>query len=150
VVDAVKEERTPSMVLLQEVTAMRTPVILDVNPEPEALEWEQDFLSTRLEVGVLGCCGPETNGGCPLLNGQPCGKVEAADGILFQLDLDRPQHRAILLRYIASVDVPIRVLVSEDQKERWAPLLRDVEVFTPPVGPAKLDAFVAEVSSETE
>lgn len=126
---------------------MNTPVILDVNPDPDALDWEQDFL-TRIETSVIGCCGPDHQGGCPLLEGDACAKIEAADGVLFQLDLDRAEHRQILARYVRILDVPIRVVVSPQQKVRWANLLEHVEVFTPPVGPATLDAFAAEVESE--
>ena len=128
---------------------MRTPVILDVNPDPEALDWEQDFL-TRIETSVIGCCGPDRVGGCPLLVDKPCAKIEAADGVLFQLDLDRAEHRRLLAKYVRLLDVPIRVVVSAEQQVRWAHLLDLVEVFTPPIGPAKLDAFVAEVESETD
>ncbi len=128
---------------------MRMPVILDVNPDPEALDWEQDFL-TRIETSVIGCCGPDRVGGCPLLEGKPCAKIEAADGVLFQLDLDRTEHRRILAKYVRLLDVPIRAVVSAEQKVRWAPLLDLVEVFTPPIGPAKMDAFAAEVESETD
>jgi hypothetical protein len=46
------------------------------------------------------------------------------------------------------LSVPIRVVVTEEQSTRWARFLAPVEVFVPPIGPAKLDAFVAEVESE--
>ena len=128
---------------------MRTPVLLDVNPEPAALDWEQDFL-IRIETSVITCCGPDRQGGCPLLRGEPCAKIEAADGVLFQLNLDRAEHRRILAKYVRLLDVPIRVVVSPEQRLRWAHLLEDVEVFTPPIGPAKLDALAAEVESETD
>ena len=125
---------------------MRAPVILDVNPDADALGWEQDWLG-RLDLPVVTCRGPHESWRCPLLAGRPCGKVERADGILFQLDLDRPDHREILRRY-TELDVPIRVVVAPDQAVRYRDLLRPVEVFTPPIGPAKLDAFAAEVESE--
>lgn len=128
---------------------MRTPVLLDVNPEPAALDWEQDFLS-RIETSVITCRGPEREGGCPLLRREPCAKLEAADGVLFQLNLDRAEHRRILAQYERLLDLPIRVVVSPEQKLRWAHLLENVEVFTPPIGPAKLDALAAEVESETD
>lgn len=126
---------------------MRAPMILDVNPDPEALNFEQDFLN-RLEIPVTKCCGPDAVGGCPLLRGEPCLKIEHADGVLFQLDLDRTEHRQILAKYVALLDVPIRAVVSPEQKKRWAPLLQHVEVFVPPIGPAKLDGFAAEVESQ--
>lgn len=126
---------------------MRTPLILDVNPDREGLFWEQDFLG-RIDARFSGCCGPDAQGGCPLLRGTRCAKAETADGIIFQLDLDRAHHRAILAHYIELVDVPIRVVVTAEQQKRWADLLAPVEVFTPPIGPAALDAFAAEVESD--
>lgn len=125
---------------------MRKPVILDVNPDPEALEWELDWLE-RQEVAVVKCSGPHRAGGCPLLQGKSCGKVEKADGVLFQLSLDRDDHRQILETYARTLDVPVRAVVSEADKVRYADLLSDVEVVVPPVGPAGLDAFASEVES---
>jgi len=128
---------------------MRVPVILDVNPEPQALSWEQDFLG-RLEIPVEPCCGPDQEGGCPLLSHGYCSKVARADGVLFQLDLDQPLHRQILQRYTATLEVPIRVVVTSEQQERWPDLLEHVEVMTPPLGPAALDGFAAEVETSLE
>ena len=125
---------------------MRTPTILDVNPDRDALTWEQDFIG-RLEDHVIGCRGPRNEGGCPILRGDHCSKIRAADGVLFQLNLDRPDHRAILWRYKKLLDVPIRVVCTKEQEEKWSLLLADVEVVNPPVGPAALDAFSAEVES---
>ena len=129
---------------------MRTPVILDVNPAPEELQWEQDWLQEGLGIPVVKCAGPHGVGDCPLLRGEPCGKVEKADGILFQLDLDRPDHRKILSLYADKLDVPIRAVVADEQRIRYADLLSKVEVVSPPVGPASLDAFAAEVQSEID
>lgn len=122
------------------------PTILEVNPHPEELDWDQEFLG-RMEIPMLRCTGPHGPGKCPILRGQPCGKIQKADGILFQLDLDREDHREILRLYIEMLDVPIRAVVSEEQQQRYAELLKDVEVVTPPVGPSMLDAFAAEVES---
>jgi hypothetical protein len=49
---------------------------------------------------VLVCHGPGTKL-CPLLGGEGCSKVDSAHGIVFQLDLVRPQHRDIVRRYRA-------------------------------------------------
>ena len=125
---------------------MRNPVILDVNPDPEALHWEDDWLG-RQDVDVVTCEGPHEPGGCPLLRGEPCGKIKKADGILFQLNLQRADHRKILQTYAENLDIPIRAVVSEGDKEEFADLLADVEVVTPPVGPSSLDGFAAEVAS---
>jgi hypothetical protein len=86
-------------------------------------------------------------GGCPILRGDHCPRLEQADGVLFQLDLDREDHRAILARYIELLDVPIRVVCTADQKVRYSELLEPVEVVTPPVGPAALDGFASEVEA---
>lgn len=123
---------------------MKTPTILDVNPSSGDIAWEEDFMK-KLELHVLLCAGPETRGGCPILEGKDCSLMSQADGILFQLDLDQPQHRLILSRYVELLDIPIRVVVTEEQAARYADLLRDVEVMTSPVGPASLDGFAAEV-----
>jgi hypothetical protein len=126
---------------------MKKPMILDVNPDPDALDWEEDLLA-RFDISTIGCCGPDARGGCPLLSNQPCAKIDAADGVLFQLDLDRFEHRRILTKYMQQLSVPIRVVVTQEQRERWARFLAPVEVFVPPIGPAKLDALAAEVESE--
>lgn len=128
---------------------MRSPLILDVNPDPHDLEWEADLLE-RLEAHVITCRGPQPEGACPILQGKECSKISDADGILFQLDLEREDHRAILRAYVDRLDIPIRVVVGPGQREAFASELRDVEVVEGPVGPAALDAFEAEVESEID
>ena len=128
---------------------MRRPLILDVNPDQQDLDWEADLLE-RLEAHVVTCRGPQRAGACPILQGKNCGKVAAADGILFQLDLEREDHRAILEAYVERLDIPIRVVVGPGQREAFASELRDVEVQERPVGPAALDGFAAEVESEID
>lgn len=125
---------------------MRNPVILDVNPDPDALDWEQDWLA-RQEVEVVRCRGPHASRACPLLQGKPCGKIARADGVLFQLSLDREDHREILETYARTLDVPVRAVVSEADKTKYPDLLAQVEVVVPPVGPAALDGFASEVES---
>jgi hypothetical protein len=57
--------------------------------------------------------GPEQGTLGPILSGEGYELAEGAYGIVFELDLDRAQHRAILSRYKESLrsDVPIRVVV---------------------------------------
>jgi hypothetical protein len=126
---------------------MKTPTILDVNPDLTNSQWEDDFM-TRLELHVLLCSGPPENGTCPILKYKSCPIADKADGILFQLDLDRPMSRAILRRYIDHLDIPIRVVATDEQAARYADLLADVEVMRPPVGPSGLDGFAAEVEHQ--
>ena len=69
--------------------------------------------------------------------------------MLFELDLDRPQHRAILRRYreLARADVPIRVIVTLEHAERYAEELRDVEVVTHNQTVSDLDGFACRVEA---
>jgi len=69
--------------------------------------------------------------------------------VLFELDLDRPQHRAILRRYreLARPEVPIRAIVSPAQAERYADAFADVELLAHTPTVADLDGFAAEVEA---
>jgi pentose-5-phosphate-3-epimerase len=75
--------------------------------------------------------------------------ADAAHGVVFHLDLDRPQHRAILERYKAVLreDVPIRVATTFEQARRYASLLAGVQVWTHEPGTGDLDGFAAEVEA---
>jgi hypothetical protein len=68
---------------------------------------------------------------------------------VFQLDLDRPQHRSILARYqeVLPEDVPIRAVVSEQQAEQYAELLRGVQTWLDEPTAGDLDGFAAEVEA---
>lgn len=109
------------------------------------------FETTFLEkIGhpVLVCHGPE-GGVCPLVAGDGCPKFEDAHGIVFELDLERPEHRAIIRRYrqLAGTDLPIGVLVQADQAARYADLLANVNVWTRQPTVSDLDGFAAEVEA---
>lgn len=98
---------------------------------------------------VIVCHGPEPKTLCPILSGAGCPKAEGAHGVVFLLDLDRPQHRAILNQYksILRDDVPIRVKVSWEQSVRYADLLAGIQVWTHHPGTGDLDGFAAEVEA---
>ncbi|MFQ5932464.1 MAG: hypothetical protein ACE5MM_08660 [Nitrospiraceae bacterium] len=99
---------------------------------------------------VVVCHGPEPKTLCPILRkGGSCALVDQAHGIVFELDLDRAQHRAILRRYqeVVRDDVPIRVLVSSEQAERYRELLSGVEIWTDEPGVGDLDAFSARIEA---
>ncbi len=121
-------------------------ILLDV-PEG-AGEVDRDFLE-RFGHPVRVCHGPHAGELCPLLKTGECEMVDSAHGIVFELDLDRPQHRAILERYqkVVRPDVPIRAVVRPEQAEQYADLLKGVEVWTHDPNVAELDAFAAEVDS---
>jgi hypothetical protein len=122
-------------------------VLLDVSPG-DAGEFDRATLE-RMGHPVLVCHGPSPDELCPLLGGCRCPKFEQAHGIVFKLDLDRDQHRAIVRRYrqLARPDVPIRVLVSPAEAERYAELLQDVEFWSHEPNVADLDGFAAEVEA---
>jgi hypothetical protein len=121
-------------------------ILLDVSPG-DAVEFDVSFLE-RNGHPVLVCHGPGTEL-CPLLSGEGCSKFDAAHGIVFQLDLDRPQHRAIISRYrdLTRPDLPIRVVVGPGQAERYPDLLSDIEVWTHEPTVAELDGFAASVEA---
>lgn len=121
-------------------------VLLDV-PPGYAGEFDRATLE-RMGHPVLVCHGPSETA-CPLLRGAGCPLFEQAHGIVFKLDLGLDQHRAILRRYrqLGRPDMPIRALVSASDAERYAELLRDVEVWTREPCVADLDGFAAEVEA---
>jgi hypothetical protein len=98
---------------------------------------------------VVVCHGPESGEPCPLLTGDGCPMFEQAHGIVFKLDLRLDQHRAILQRYrqLGRPDMPIRVMVSVSDAERYGELLRDVELWPHEPCVAELDGFAAEVEA---
>jgi hypothetical protein len=121
-------------------------VLLDVTPG-DAGEFDRVALEGTGHP-VLVCHGPEA-ALCPLLGGVGCPKFDQAHGIVFKLDLDRSQHRDIVRRYrqLARPDVPIRVLMTPAQADRYPDLPRDVEVWTHEPTVADLDGFAAEVEA---
>lgn len=123
-------------------------LILDVTPNDGALD--KDFLE-RLGHPVLVCHGPAWGHACPIIKGA-CPKVASSHGLIFQLDLDRPQHRIILKRYqeVAADDVPIVAVVKPGQEERYADELDGVLVWIEEPTVAELDGFAALVEASDE
>jgi len=122
-------------------------VLLDV---PRGADGEFDRAALeRMGHPVHMCHGPPLGTVCPLLDERGCPLFSQAHGIVFQLDLRRSHHQAILRRYqeLARRDVPIRVVVSPTDAERYADLLRDVEVWTHEPTAADLDGFAARVEA---
>ena len=124
----------------------RSVVLLDVLPGKGT--FDRSILE-RLDHEVVECGGPEADHLCPLLGGEGCEKFETAHGVVFELDLDRPQHRAILQRYhdLGGDDLVVRVVVSAEQQERYADLLSQVQVWDHAPTVADLDGFTAQVEA---
>jgi hypothetical protein len=123
------------------------PILVDVGTGDSG-EFEASFLE-KVGHPVVLCHGPDEGSLCPLLAGQGCVKFDQAHGIVFELDLDRPQHRAIVEKYrkLAGAELPIRVVVRAEQVERYVDLLVDLEVWTRRPTVADLDGFAAEVEA---
>jgi hypothetical protein len=108
---------------------------------------DSDFL-VRLGYEVKVCNGPG-EGACPLVAGEGCPLAENARGVVFELDIDNPKHRAIVRRYKNALrdDMPIRVVVKPGQEHEYADLLRGVRVWTHEPVAGDLDALASEVQA---
>jgi len=121
-------------------------ILFDIPLDSEVLD--RDFLE-RLGHRVMVCNGPQPGRLCPILSGDGCELAEGAKGIVFELDLDRPQHRAILERYKSSLseDVPIRVVVPPEQVLEYSDLLHGLRVWDHVPVAGDLDALASEVDA---
>jgi hypothetical protein len=122
-------------------------ILIDIG-EGASATFDQRFLE-RNGHAVVVCHGPDHGTLCPILTATGCQSVTDAHGIIFVLDLDRPQHRAILARYrdVVRPEVPIRAAIRPGQRERYPELLDRVEVWEHEPTVADLDGFAAEVES---
>jgi hypothetical protein len=120
-------------------------LILDVTPG--AARFERSFLE-RLGHPVLVCHGP-AHEPCPLITEDSCDMLDAAHGVVFQLDLDRAEHRRILQRYqeVLNSETPLRVVVLPGQEITYADLLEDAWVWTHEPSAGELDGFAAQVEA---
>lgn len=121
-------------------------ILLDVIPG-DAEDFDASFLE-RTGHPVIVCHGPGDQL-CPLLGGTGCDKYEAAHGIVFRLDLDIVQNRAILKRYraLSRPDLPIRVVLRPGQAERYQDTLAGIEVWEGEPTVAALDGFAARLEA---
>jgi hypothetical protein len=121
-------------------------ILFDV---PDGVEPADKTFLEQLGHPVLVCHGPAPKQLCPILKGEGCPLAEGAHGIVFELDLDRPQHRAILAEYKKTLrsDVPIRVAVRPGQQAQYRELLSGLKVWSHEPVAGDLDGFVAEVEA---
>jgi hypothetical protein len=122
-------------------------ILVDVSPGADGT-FTTSFLG-KVGHPVLVCHGPHEGEVCPLLAGKGCERYEEAHGIVFDLDLDVPQHREILRRYrsLRREDLPIHVVTTDEKAQLHRDVLTDVEVWTHEPTAADLDAFAAEVEA---
>ncbi|HEY3428612.1 MAG TPA: hypothetical protein VGK83_08110 [Acidimicrobiia bacterium] len=116
---------------------------------PEGHEVVDRGFLEQLGHRVMTCTGPQPGMECPLLSGEGCPLAEGAHGIVFELDLDRAKHRAILSEYKSSLrsDLPVRVAVRPGQEAKYGDLLRGLKVWTHTPVAGDLDAMAAEVEA---
>lgn len=109
---------------------------------------DSQFLE-QLGHRVMVCNGPPDGTLCPILKGEGCELAANADGIVFELDLERTQHRAILTKYKDALkgDLPIRVVVSPEQAAQYHELLKGLKVLDHAPVAGDLDALAAEVDA---
>jgi hypothetical protein len=122
-------------------------ILIDISSH-HGEDFDRAFLE-RTGHDVVVCHGPEHEGMCPLLAGTSCELVDSAHGIVFALDLDQEQHRAILQRYqaVTRPEVPIRAVVQHGQRTKYAELLDEFEVWEHEPTAADLDGFAARVEA---
>jgi hypothetical protein len=121
-------------------------VLLDTGSAADEA-FDVSFLE-RNDHPVLVCHGPGADTTCPLLSGEGCELFGAAHGVVFQLDLDHPEHLAILEQYRdLRPDLPIRVVARPDQADRYGELFSAFEVIVHDPTAADLDGFAAEVEA---
>ena len=120
-------------------------VLVDCRSE---LSWETDLLRQRGH-DVVYCPGSPLGASCPILGGDFCAKVAAASGVIFDLDLDRAEHRAILAKYrgLLGPEIPIRVLIREDQVAAYPELFEPVQMWIERPTPADVIEFAAALES---
>lgn len=119
---------------------------------PAGLEPADRAFLEGLGHSVEVCHGPPGGTVCPILTDEGCPLAQGAHGIVFELDLDRPEHRAILRKYKSSLrdDLPLRVAIRPGQAQRYDELLSGLRTWewTPVAG--DLDALAAEVEASRE
>jgi hypothetical protein len=122
-------------------------VLIDVSEGTEVKLTTE--LLDKLGHPVLICHGPPHGTLCPLLRDGSCDILDQAHGVIFEFDLDRPQHRAILKRYreILAEDIPIRVVIPAGQDQAYSELLRDIDVSVTELTVGDLDGFAAGVDA---
>ncbi len=117
--------------------------ILDVSPAGGA---EERHLLEAMGHRVMVCPGPSEDGRCPLVEDGSCAVVDAADGVVFRLDLDDPYHRQMLRCYHTELGeaTPLHVVVRPGHRQCHAGLLEGMSVSVGDVGGA-LHGFSSQV-----
>lgn len=114
------------------MTARPHRVVIE-NADPASREAERRALRAR-GLDVVDCGGPRDLGvaGCPVVTSGRCSLVEHADVVLFDLDLDNEDDRAVLAAMRAAhPDVPVVLEVPTAKARRHAGVLAGLTVIPP-------------------
>lgn len=116
---------------------------------PTGRKPEDSEFMENLGHPVMVCHGPGGDHVCPILTGEGCELAEGAHGVVFELDLDLDQHRAILQSYKTKLrsDIPIGVVVKPGQAEQYATMLAGVKVWDHIPAAGDLDGLAARVDA---
>lgn len=109
---------------------------------------DHEFLE-QIGHRVMVCGGPTADAPCPILDGGHCELAENAEAVVFEFDLDRDDHRAILSRYkeVLREDMPLRVVLKPGQAERYPELISGLGVWSHEPVAGDLDAIAAEAEA---
>jgi hypothetical protein len=96
----------------------------------------------RMGGHVTGCGGPQGST-CPIVEGDGCPMVDAAAGVVFELDLDDPYNTDILRCYRRTLGPLVPIVVVTDS-DRSSPSLDGVAV-TSELDDADIGGFIDRV-----
>lgn len=128
-------------------TTRKTHVVLEC-ADPKAVDARRAALEAA-GFSVTVCPGPDASRRrmCPLRADEPCPWVDAADVVVHDLDLDIPEHRAVLRALRRThPGTPIVLELPEQVATRHADVLRDCHV----VYPFDMDRFVKAVAGAVQ
>ena len=122
-------------------------ILIDVR-DPDYGAFAESFMGKTGHPTSV-CHGPGEQHPCPVLEGAHCEHLEDAHGVVFQFDLDDPVIREVLQKYKETVplDIPIRVVVTDEQREKYSELLDGFQIWGREPTVADLDGFAAEVEA---
>ena len=125
----------------------RGEILIDVR-DREYGAFAEDFIGKTGHPTSV-CHGPGEQHPCPVLEGAHCEHLEDAHGVVFQFNLDDPVIREVLQKYKETVplEIPVRVVVTADQREKYAELLEGFQIWDREPTVADLDGFAAEVEA---
>lgn len=122
--------------------------VLMVDSDADTLHLDADLL-VRMGLVFDSCPGPAVTGGCPLLRGEACEKLDAADGVIFHLASQDPSSRRLMFAYMQHAtldDVPL-CLIDAPQSSGEETIQAGVVAWFPTMLIDDLDEFATMIKS---